>query len=193
MKKIITFGVICIIASILFSSCRSNISITKRHYNKGYYVDFNNGKKVGLAPKEEEKVVQTKTSKPVYYSQDQAEQNTMGGYSGQSLIADNNVIAANNEKMQRNVISQQYTKQSLKPKIKEEPAAQIKRTLFETKKMSSNSYVGDGLSLFWVVILVILILWALGLLAGGFGLGGLINVLLVIALVLLILWLLRIV
>ncbi|MBK6834313.1 MAG: lmo0937 family membrane protein [Bacteroidetes bacterium] len=52
---------------------------------------------------------------------------------------------------------------------------------------------GDGLSLLWIVILVLLILWALGLISGGFGLGGFINILLVIALILLILWLLRII
>ena len=59
-------------------------------------------------------------------------------------------------------------------------------------KASTTSYDrnGDGLSLFWVVILIVLVLWALGLLAG---LGGLINILLVIALVLLILWLLEII
>jgi hypothetical protein len=191
MKRLITFIAICIIASILFASCRSNLLITKRRYNNGYYVTYNNGKKAVLTPKEEEKVVQTKTSKPSYYSQDKAEQNTMSGYSDQSLIADNNVIVASNEKMQRNAISQQYTKQPLKPKIKEDPAVQINRTLFKPKKMSSNSHEGDGLSLFWVVILVILILWAIGLLAGS--IGGLINLLLVVALVLLILWLLRIV
>jgi hypothetical protein len=53
--------------------------------------------------------------------------------------------------------------------------------------------VEGALSLIWIVILVLLILWALGLLAGGWGLGGLINILLVIALILLILWLLRII
>jgi hypothetical protein len=50
----------------------------------------------------------------------------------------------------------------------------------------------DGLSLFWVVILVIIILWAIGFFA-GWGTGGLINLLLVVALILLILWLLRII
>jgi hypothetical protein len=60
-------------------------------------------------------------------------------------------------------------------------------------KANTASYDVDGLSLFWIVILILLILWAIGLASGGFGIGGLINVLLVIALVLLILWLLQIV
>jgi len=49
----------------------------------------------------------------------------------------------------------------------------------------------DGLSLFWLIILVVLILWLLGFLIGDF--GALIHILLVIALILLILWLLRII
>jgi hypothetical protein len=50
-----------------------------------------------------------------------------------------------------------------------------------------------ALSLIWIVILVLIILWILGLISGGWGMGAFINVLLVIALILLILWLLRII
>ncbi len=57
-------------------------------------------------------------------------------------------------------------------------------------KPNTTSHDVAGLSLFWVVILVILILWLVGFSAG---VGDLINLLLVIALVLLILWLLGIV
>lgn len=49
----------------------------------------------------------------------------------------------------------------------------------------------EGLSLFWIVILIILILWAIGFIGGS--IGGLINLLLLVALILLILWLLRVV
>jgi hypothetical protein len=51
--------------------------------------------------------------------------------------------------------------------------------------------VTSDLSLLWIVIIILLVLWALGLIAGNF--GGLIHLLLVIALILLILWLLRII
>ncbi|NNM94984.1 MAG: lmo0937 family membrane protein [Bacteroidia bacterium] len=69
----------------------------------------------------------------------------------------------------------------------------VSSTLNSITDDGDNHSRGDGLSLFWLIILIILIVWAIGLLAGGFGLGGLINILLVIALILLILWLLRIV
>jgi hypothetical protein len=54
-----------------------------------------------------------------------------------------------------------------------------------------SSPVTSDLSLLWIVIIILLVLWALGLIAGNF--GGLIHLLLIIALILLILWLLRII
>jgi hypothetical protein len=65
--------------------------------------------------------------------------------------------------------------------------------LKKVKSKSNAPATDDELSLLWIVILVLLIVWAAGLIGGGWGLGGLINILLVIALVLLILWLLRVI
>jgi hypothetical protein len=64
------------------------------------------------------------------------------------------------------------------------------KTLKSLKKEARGSS-DDALSLLWIVILVVLLLWLLGVIAGGLGLGGLIHILLVIALILLILWLIR--
>ena len=58
---------------------------------------------------------------------------------------------------------------------------------------STMSSSDEGHSLLWIVVVVLIILWALGIISGSFGLGVLINLLLVIAFVLLILWLLRII
>jgi hypothetical protein len=63
---------------------------------------------------------------------------------------------------------------------------QLKSSLFPLP----NPVTSD-LSMLWIVIIVLIVLWALGLIAGNF--GGLIHLLLVIALILLILWLLRII
>lgn len=192
MKKLITFSAICIVASILLSACGSNMSITKRHYNNGYYVSYSDGKQAVLTPKVRE--VQSKTSESLNSVQDQTEQNTKSEYSEQSPATGNTLVVADNEKLQRKAISHQRTNDALKhlSKIVKNPVAQIKHNLFETKRLSPNAPEREGLSLFWIVILVILILWALGFLAGGFGLGGLINLLLIVALILFILWLLRI-
>ena len=195
MKKLITYLSICLIAGILFSSCKSNMSIAKRHYNKGYYVDINSNKHAVTTVKEEEKTVLSNTGKPMSFQQDKVAQNSVSMRADQYSVTEKNITLASNEKTQRNAISKENTKQTIKSKIKSitNPAAKIKNSLFGTDKSSTCSVNDDGLSVFWVVILILLILWAVGLLAGGFGLGGLINVLLVIALILLILWLLRVV
>lgn len=69
--------------------------------------------------------------------------------------------------------------------------SKITKSNFDLKNISSPEPREDGLSLLWIIIVVILILWALGLI-GGYG-GSLIHLLLVIALILLILWLLGII
>jgi hypothetical protein len=192
MKKLITYGAICIIASILFSSCKSNISIAKRHYNKGYYVDYNSGKHDAATVKEE-KTVQSNTSKPLNFQQDKVAPNSVSMQSDHSSVTEKNITIASNEKTKSTIPSKQNAKQTVKLKIKSitNPAAKIKRSLFGVDMAGTCSANDEGLSVFWVVILVLLILWAIGFI--GYGLVGLINVLLVIALILLILWLLRVV
>ena len=66
------------------------------------------------------------------------------------------------------------------------PIKSIERIL----NQNMNAGDDDGLSLFWIVILVLLILFIFGAVDGS--LGGLIYILLVVALVLLILWLLKV-
>ena len=194
MKHLIRISVVCFIASLLFSSCSSNLSITKRHYNNGYYIEYCKGKQAAPAPKEEEKLSQTQTKEPVSTIKNQAIQNTIRRYPSQNPATQKNVSAtSSNEKTQRKAISQQAVKQALKKesKVVEDQSSQIRYALSETKKIRQDQSERDGLSLFWIVILVLLILWALGFLSGS--VGGLIHLLLVIALILLILWLLRIV
>jgi hypothetical protein len=105
-------------------------------------------------------------------------------------------VAANTEVKNKpvNIPSQNTVaaKETRKVKVKRAVSFAMNRIVNKANTTSINRD-GDGLSLFWLVILILLILWAIGLASGGFGLGGLINVLLVIALVLLILWLLEVV
>ena len=108
MKKLMSLSMLVIITGILFSSCGgSYISITKRHYNKGYYIVYNNGKHVLPLTKGEYKTIQTKPAKSINNLQDLAEQNTIDGNIRQNVIATNNAKAANNKKVQANSISQQ--------------------------------------------------------------------------------------
>lgn len=193
MKQVITLSAICIVLGMLLSSCSSNMSIAKRHYNNGYYISYNNGKQSVPKSKAEE-TVQTKTNKHLHPEQNKIGQNTIVENLPERHISDNNDVVASNDQKPGKTISQRMLKQELRQKIKffEYPAVQIKQSISESKKGSSDASDEDALSLLWIVIAVILILWLVGFLTGGFGLGGLINLLLVIALVLLILWLLRI-
>lgn len=171
------------------------MSITKRHYNNGYYIARTNGNQTPET-KAQDKVAHTKTKRNLYPVQSKEEQNSINVYSDQTVIAENNSIASNGVEIHNKGVSRKHTQHAItsltqKPTITEN-REQIRKSAFETKKISGDSGEREALSLFWIIILVILVLWAIGFLAGGFGLGGLINILLVIALVLLILWLLRI-
>ncbi len=186
MKNLIKFSAICIIASIFFTSCRTNTSITERHYNKGYYISHPKNNPNVISYNEEEFKVQAKTT--LGKSPHEAEKNTLASCNDK-IVTNKNVAVDHND-----IINKEDTKFNIsktsnsKIKIFELPDIRSRRALLKSNK--NNPQDPDGLSLFWVVILIILILWALGLIGG---LGGLINLLLLVALILLILWLLRVV
>ncbi|MFL5753981.1 MAG: lmo0937 family membrane protein [Bacteroidia bacterium] len=182
MKKSTLSLIICILASIFFSSCRSNMSVAKRHYSNSYYIAHHRAPQAGISSANEKK-------KPALYTP--VKHGLVSSQFAQNPIADHNDLVASN--------AQQIPKgktTGLKRKtipLKFSPA-KTHRIHLQLKKKPALVASGDGggLSLFWVVILVILILWALGFI-GGFTMGGLINLLLLVALILLILWLLRII
>jgi len=194
MKKIIHFGIFCFITSILFTACKSNISVTKRRYNSGYYISYNNGKQKPTVTKEETKTERSVKSDLVKPLKEQEKQKELRTAANGSYVQDHTTAVASNAKKQYKIVLKQRIKQvqALQAKIIENRTLQIKQSLSESKKAAAADN-DDALSLFWIVILVILILWAIGALSGGFGLGGLINLLLLVALILLILWLLRLV
>lgn len=191
MKKIITFSIICIMASILFSSCKSNSSIIKRHYNKGYYVSHSKSKQ--LKPRADAAPAENlvKIEPPFYSLKTETEQTLLKESNNPSTIATTNAITANGAKVQGKNNSETRINQSTnyKPLTINKPLKQLKQPFLNFN--ADHDHDGDGLSLFWIIILVLLILWALGFSLGA--LGGLVHILLVIALIFLILWLLHIV
>jgi hypothetical protein len=199
MKKLLTFCSICITASMLFSSCASNFSIMKRHYTNGYYVDYTGNNKT-ITSKTEDKVAQPATETKVNEPQYSEKQDQVSA----SPVSSNNdktpSLLANEKKALSKINSHLANKQVLanKPGAVEGSFAENNKAVSESPKVVTGVADHDdgaraALSLFWLIIVIILILWLIGILAGGFGLGGLINLLLVVALILLILWLLRIV
>ena len=201
MKKITLYSVACLIGSILICSCESNLSITKRHYNSGYYVDFNKNKTLPVA-KEQSPSAQSKqlnvvssgnTDKAVLVSNNTKETQISNTLSVATPAAN---IINKAIKVKHNLVSKPVSVIVSNEKgqlgINEQKGSE-QITMDAAQKMTSEHSDGAALSLLWLVIVIILIIWLIGILAGGFGLGGLINLLLIIALILLILWLLRVI
>ncbi len=195
MKKIITLNIFCLLIIAFVSSCGTNGSITKRHYTKGYYIAHNKGKHKVAKENEDNKIVHQKTNESTVLipSKEIVKENNSNNSEVMNPITNKSTLMASSSK--KPVVNKTHhaSKNLLKsaPTFKIFPSKENKRSFFSKRSMVASS--GDGLSLLWIVILVLLILWALGLISGGFGLGGFINILLVIALILLILWLLRII
>lgn len=191
MKKLIISGIICFIGSVLLSSCGTNSSITKRHYNKGYYVTTDN------------KTNTSHLSKPIHQNRENNQTEAKVSEPGlENTQIDNNVkskVIANNtsqateeQKKSKTIASENKLKSTIKNSktILENPAQKFKQALLKTQKTSNTTSSEGVLSLLWIVIVIVLILWALGLVVG---IGPYVHLLLVVALILLILWLLHII
>jgi len=197
MKRIYTLSLALLAITLLLNSCGS-LTVTKRHYNKGYYVSYNKIKKSADTPVPQDDIVWSE----VVSSNGEAipEENNYSASVNENveiekLSSDDNITAAQSEETP--LISK--TKSPLIEKSS--VIQQIPTTKKEFKQMradykkdkastSSPEPASDDLSMFWIVLLIILLLWALGF---GFGLGSLVHLLLVVLLILLILWLLGIV
>ncbi len=186
MKNLILFSLICIITS-LFTSCRTNTSITERRYNKGYYITHSRENNDLIASDETHSVARSNSDNEqqiIRGTEKKAPENIYGKgiTDGISEVEKDNLQHKEHKKFSLN----KATKNT--PKIFELPDIKPKLALSNPNKQHIQD--PDGLSLFWIVILVILILWLLGFIGG---VGSLIHLLLVVALILLILWLLRII
>jgi hypothetical protein len=192
MKKIFTLTTACIILCLVFASCKSNLSITKRHYNNGYYIAHSKGKQNSTASKEEGKIVQHKAPVSLYSIPAPAEKEMI---TPAEQLNNKVIIAAKTIKKENKIAPISIAKPVVNAKtgLIKYPVAKIKSGIAQNSSMTkSDDDDDDGLSLFWIVILVIVLLWAVGFL-GGFLFGGLIHLLLLVALVFLILWLLHII
>jgi hypothetical protein len=196
MKNLFKFSIVLIAASTLFSSCGSDFSIMKRHYTSGYYVDYTKSNKE-VAPKGD-KNIEPVTIAQINSVPAASQQNNAPVISSEAktekapskLPGIKNILPSINFPS----ITKQAHVNTLP--VLENPSAESNKAVYESPSTSNNVSDRDehaALSLLWLVIVIILILWLIGLIAGGFGLGGLINLLLVIALILLVLWLLRII
>ncbi len=193
MKKLITYSTICLIASVAFTSCTSNLAITQRHYNKGLYIDYSSNKETAFRTKA--KSLQPKLQTAISAAQTQPEQNAKP-LSTVTLPKIQNAITV--KSIQKTIyapVLQPATKQLTTNAVENiaVPVTQMKPYVSGINNVTDGDdhHRRDVLSFFWLVILLVLILWLILFVIGG--LGGFINLLLLVAAILLVLWLLRII
>jgi Flp pilus assembly protein TadB len=206
MKNLTKICLLVIGTSTLLTSC-GNMTFTKRHYNKGYYVDLglNQGVKNNKVKDQEKrqnkvKIIEETKQNEVFL----AEINNSSNYEQENVSASVNdgfqniapaVEKTTYEKSVKIEGSKNSNETSSFTKLKDK--AQNLRLFSKVNKMQKKAMKspasGEAHSLLWIIVVVILILWLIGFLFGGFGVGNLYNLLLLIALILLILWLLRII
>lgn len=186
MKKLFTLTIIFILSAIVLSSCGSKMSLTKRRYTKGYHIS-----KTHKPAETKEHQLAKQTSKNVNQTIQLRSEVTKAESSTISKENKNDVTASAIVKKENKINTNQNNSalaKTLADFSVKKPIKTIDQAI-QKHKLSADSD-RDGLSLFWIVILVLLILWALGFISGNF--GGIINLLLIVALILLILWLLRV-
>ena len=190
MKNLYKLSLLFILTGLLFTACGPKMSLTKRHYTKGYYFAHSNSKH--KKQNSDNKLVSNKVAPALLVKVAKQEPNPMLEEKNPTAPVKTNILQANSEKQKSGSTSSTLKKQSAHYKniVLDEPISLIKRELSKSKSLQASGD-DDGLSLFWIIILVLIVLWALGFFIGS--VGSLINLLLVLALILLILWLLRIV
>ncbi len=195
MKNLLQIIIISIISSFVFSSCSNKFSITKRKYNKGYYVSHSH-KKRDLKDQQPEASVKHETNEIVETVRVNPDQQIITEDKNENLLSasvskpveSNSSVANTKTHVSDPALHKKYYKVKQLEKLM--PSTSYSREIINNLSAHSSD---DALSLLWIVIVIVLILYLLGLLFGGFGLGGAIHVLAVIFLVLLILWLLRVI
>jgi Flp pilus assembly protein TadB len=201
MKKLLQIILITSLVGLMFSSCGSQMSVTKRRYNNGYYVSHTAGKHatkkqiedIGLKPGKAEKTQAGKTA----IAEQKAAVPEQDHLIAESVIRKANELGQEQYKKQKAVEERKHEfvyntyADHIDKIVRISGRPQLKESI--EKKMRSGDPAGDVLSLFWIVLLVILLLYLFGLLFDGFGLGWAIHLLALVFLILLILWLLRVV
>jgi hypothetical protein len=184
MKKITLFSLVVFCGGLFFNSCSSNLTIVKRHYKPGYYVSTG---KTRTQPTQTVSAAD-KPEAPAAVNPDSVKGSSI---QSSSDVAVNRVRVTQVKALHKTM---PHLKKGIAPLLPSKQhandfkASHKKAVTF--KKSEQTASDSEGLSLFWIVILLIILLWALGY-AGG--LGSLINLLLLVALILLILWLLRVI
>lgn len=176
---------------LLVISCSSRNQFHRKQYNNRYYISMSKTKKLK--------------------KNDHAQDNNLSEIKSENLISDTvehykfsflndssiTIEIPDNPKNKNNLNETMGKKtyvSSLSDSTLRGNEFSLKYNEWAQKKITKPSMFSDEntLSLFWIVVVIILIIWVIGAFTGGFGIGGAIHLLLILALILLILWLLGI-
>ena len=174
MKKLFTSLLLAASACVLFSSC-GNMSLAKRHYSNGYYVDFGNNK-TKAETKESEKTAQN-VSVP-------ATEPTINNELSAKTKTETAQVNTDNNKNDIQSAGKKLSDEN--PKVN--TIKSFLKNIFQLKKALNKRSDSGGHSFLWKLVVFLLVLWLVLYLIGG--LGDIIYLLLVVALILFILWLL---
>ncbi len=196
MKNLLQIIILTVITSFIFSSCGKQMSITKRKYNKGYYVSHSHKKgdvktqPATAAIKHEKpehlKAIPVKLDAPTKHTEEEII--LTAAVTKPVETQSSKTLASKTELSGNNFAKKFYQAKQLEKIL----PSQLYTAEVRKKLTADGDHSHDALSFLWVIIVVILILYLLGILFDGFGLGGLIHLLALVIVVLLILWLLRI-
>jgi hypothetical protein len=198
MKRVATLITLLLLTGILLPSC--GVTIRKRQHTKGFYVNTNpriptaKGTKEEIRPEEQETVAEIPEETTTAPSEQLAEATPeqLAEVTEPTVTTDVPTVVAQDRSVTPTTRTGVFQHTDQKPFLERMAEKNPLKKKLDNQKMKARA-ADEALSLFWIVILILLILWAVGVISGGWGLGGVIYILLIIALVLLILWLLRIV
>ncbi len=195
MNKMLNKLIIFLAFVVIASSCNNSrgLTITKRHYSKGNYVSVNKKQKNFVYHEPAKKILQgINVPKEIV-------PRSVESINEEKLVEANvdqklSTSEINNTNRLEDLINEAET-QKIKEATQKESLNKLSKInqakhLFHLNKIQPDA---GARSLFWLVITILLIIWLIALISGGWGLGGLVNLLLLVALILFILWLLRLI
>jgi hypothetical protein len=186
MKNLLNNLTLIVAAGILFTSCGTKWSLTKRHYRNGYHVEHA-GKQLAQTSKFTE---HSEKRIPVRVSEQR-----INPIAENEMTANVNSVTQPVQSVAVKPVSHKHSVLSMQRFTSKIETAVNKPKVILKNKIQKLTVAGDdeGRSFFWTIILLLILIWAIAFFLGGIDLGGLIHLLLIIALVFFILWLLRII
>lgn len=196
MKRIITYAALFLVPAMLLTACGTGKSLTQRHYNNRYYIGMSKAESTETSEirnVEKDEKVNSTSSSALFEEAVQHEEVTVYYDTNPTELANETTQVEEKESRKLNIPSLINTSTDERKLVDQYSVSKLKNTITSKKQSANYDRSGEALSLLWIVILILIILWAFGFAFGGVSTGGLIHLLLVIALILLILWLLRVI